>query len=240
MNKLMKPSRIFSHAGLHHSSYMQLEFYVEIMCALANMTAADPPAPAPLPKSGERFAPSHVQRLRFFASLYAPSPYPSNLLQLNPVPPMWCVVPAQEHHLMWREILAAFPDKEAVLTEALLTRATEILHVAERAEYFPEHIDYHSAQWTHKYLDHRARALISAHYVLLVQYCMATQRDGRFAYVVQATVHASQRSHRRHFPRIIFDALPPPKPFRWHSAACSCENGCVLIVSVHSADSVQR
>lgn len=53
MNKFIKPSRIFSHAGLHHGGYPDLEFKAEILCALANMHAAGPPTPAPLAKSAE-------------------------------------------------------------------------------------------------------------------------------------------------------------------------------------------
>ena len=242
MNKFIKPSRIFSHAGLHHGGYPDLEFKAEILCALANMHAAGPPTPAPLAKSGERFAPSHVLRLKFFASLYAPPLYPSNLLKLNPVPSVWHATPAPEHLRMWRDILAAFPNEESVLSEALYEHAKQLLHDAKRADYLPEQIDYMKAVWTHQYPDHRAQALVSAHYVLLIQFCMAHRvvppRDGRFAYFVQATVHASQRSHHRHFPRIAFDVTPPPKPFRWHSAACSCEDGCVPCIPQAQANSL--
>lgn len=242
MNKFIKLSRIFSHAGLHHAGYLDLEFYVEILCALGNMRAADPPTPAPLAKSGERFTLSHLLRLHLFASLYRPPPVPSNLLKLNPVPPMWPATPAQEHLRMWRDILAAFPNEESVLSEALSEHAKQLLHDAKRAEYLPQQVDYLNAVWTHRYLDHRARALVSTHYVLLIQFCMAHRvvppQDGRFAYYVQATVHASQRSHHRHFPRIAFDVMPPPKPFRWHSAACSCEDGCVPCIVQARAHSV--
>lgn len=88
-----------------------------------------------------------------------------------------------------------------MLSEALYEHAKQLLHDAKRADYLPEQIDYMKAVWTHQYPDHRAQALVSAHYVLLIQFCMAHRvvppRDGRFAYFVQATVHASQRSHHR-------------------------------------------
>lgn len=229
MNRFMKPSRIFSHAGIPHAAYEDLEFYVEIMCALANMRADDPPFIAPTSKSGYLSSP-HVQlRLAFFRSLYVLAHPPTNLLHLNPPPSELCAPASPSLEQLWRQILSVFPDDMDSLGAALTARAAQTLADVRYSEYFPSEINYSHAQWTHKYPDHRATALHLSHYVLLIEICMRSYKDGRFGYFIQGTVHPSQRSTRRHFPRIAFNALPPPRPFALHSAVCSCEDGCVRV-----------
>lgn len=221
----MKSTRPFAHSGLHHRTYADLEFYVEIMCALANKTAADPQTALPACSSDHARSQRVQSRLQFFHDLYVPSTLPMNLLRFDPPPNELCAAPAPSHVQDWQFMLASFPSKVEDIGELLAARAQHILRTANRSEYFPALIDYASAKWSHKYPDHRADALHEAHYVLLVEFLSQRYNDGIYRWVIQATVHPSQRSTRRHFPRIVYDVLQPRRPFSLHAAQCSCEDG---------------
>lgn len=225
MNHFLKLTRTFSHYGLPHTELGNLEFYVEIMCALANKAARDrhrsAPPPTPMPISDPRLQ----LRLAFFRDIYAPRVPPTNLLNLNPVPADLEGVASPEHAELWDGIISVFPSTELEVAGMLRVRAEYLLHHAHRLDYYAPTIDYAHARWTHHFPDHRARALFDAHYVLLVSFCRNTLKDGRFGYVIQGTVHPSQRSTQRHYPRISFAYLPPPSPFALDTSQCSCEDG---------------
>jgi hypothetical protein len=240
MNRFLKLSRFFSHSGVLHSTYADLEFYVEILCGLANMPCAPSPSAQPAATEISIFDALSTQRykyrLNFFHSLYCPTHSSLNLLQLNPVPSELTTSADHSQSQMWHAILSALPTGAATVFSAFRARAEHLLHAAQRPEYHAKSLNYAHATWTHPYPDHRAQALYDSHYVLLLEFCKHAQPNGLFGYYIQGTVHPSQRSIRRHFPRISFNSTPPPSPFALSSQQCSCEDGCAQRTHVRTTD----
>lgn len=138
------------------------------------------------------------------------------------------LAPPESLQALWSLLMENFPTDSSVIKSLLTARAQRILHKVSGSEYCSEQLNYARATWTHEYPDHRAEALVRAHYVLMLQLCAKRVPSGRAELFVQAVVHPSERNQLCHYSRISVWQTPRNEPFALLSARCSCEDGCVL------------
>jgi hypothetical protein len=193
--------RAFTHSGLPHATLWQMEYFADIMCALANAHHLWQDAQAHVLGIDIPDIHVHLARMREFARLHARAP--SSLE--HELFPVQHAEPSSDHAEVWQCVLDSLPHK-----------------------YGSNLIDYERVKWTHTFPDDRARQLCLSHYVLLLEFGIASLSDCSNYIYVQATMHPSQRNHLLHCVQISYRnvAIPPgPEAFELHSSGCSCEDG---------------
>lgn len=222
----MKLYRDFSHGGLAHSVLDSLEWFMEIMCAMANVAVVCPfgqlPAPGIAP-SGK----THSLRLDFFDELYSKHQTYAPLIDYSQQAARLAMQPQESLRALWDVLIGNVPSDLNIIKQLLKARAEHILHGIAGDKYCSQVLQYSKAVWTHEYPDRRAYALVHAHYVQLVQLCSRPTDSGRAELFVQAVVHPSERNALVHYARISMWQTPRSEPFSLLSSTCSCEDGYV-------------
>lgn len=230
----MKLHRDFSHSGLSHSELHNLEWFVEIMCAMANVPVVCPFGQLPHPG----IAPStntHHLRLDFFAELYSKHRQLVPLIDFSLCAAKVATQPLESLRALWDLLMENVPSDVNIIKTVLKARTQRILHKVSGDVYCSAQLSYAKAVWTHDYPDRRAYALVHAHYVLLVQLCSKAVHTGRSELFVQAVVHPSERNTLMHYARISMWQTLRNEPFSLLSSRCSCEDGYVSMFFVNSA-----
>lgn len=204
---------------------------VEIMCAMANVPLVCPFHEMPHPGLTPR-RDLHFLRFDFFAELYSTHQLRLPLIDFSQRAMRTALQPPDSLQALWNLLMENLPTKSSAIKSLLKGRAERILHDVSGSNYCSEQLDYKRATWTHDYPDHRAEALVSAHYVLLLQLCTKRTPSGRAELFVQAVVHPSERNQLFHYSRISVWQTLRDEPFSLRSARCSCEDGCVPCFSM--------
>lgn len=225
-NREMKLHPDFSHSGLSHSELRSLEFFVEIMCAMANVPHVCPFQQMPHPSITPSKDVFH-HRLDFFANLYSKQHKHTPLIDFSLKATRVAEKPSETLSALWDLLMEIIPSDLNVIKRFLKEHAQSILHSTKGDVYCSELLDYSKAIWTHDFIDHRAHALVRSHYVLLVQLCSKPAPNGRSQVFVQAVVHPSVRSTLIHVARISMWQTLRNEPFSLLSSKCSCEDGYV-------------
>jgi hypothetical protein len=169
----------------------------------------------------------HCLRFDFFAELYSTHQLRAPLIDFSQRAMRTALPPPDSLQALWNLLMENFPNNSSVIKSLLKARAERILHKVSGSDYCSKQLDYKRAIWTHEYPDHRAEALVFAHYVLLLQLCAKRTLSGRAELFVQAVVHPSERNQLSHYSRISVWQTLRNEPFSLLSARCSCEDGCV-------------
>ena len=228
-NRFVKLHRAFTHSGSPHAALWQMEYFVDIMCALANVhhfwrSAQGHSLVIDIPDLHV-----HLARMRHFVQLFLRSA--SSLdLELYPKQP---TQPSSDRLDAWQCVLDSLPHTQDVndaINRVLTLRAEALLHRTPADKYGDNLINYERIKWTHTFPDERAKQLCLSHYVLLLEFCIESLPDCSHHIYVQAAVHPSQRNYLLHYARISYRNLatpPRPEAFELHSSGCSCEDGYV-------------
>ena len=231
----MKVHRDFSHGGLSHSELSSLEWFVEIMCAVANVHAVCPFGPWPHPGITPS-TPTHHLRLEFFAELYSKHQC-APLIDFSMYATRTAAQPPESLRALWDVVMENLPCGTNIIKSLLKERAEHILHSISGDVYCSKQLQYSKAVWTHEYPDRRAHALVRAHYIQLVQLCAKPARNGRAELFVQAVVHPSERNTLVHHARISMWQTLRNESFSLLSSRCSCEAGYVpLCFALYAAN----
>ena len=107
----------------------------------------------------------------------------------------------------------------------LQAHANHQLKSITKSELAADIIPYSRASWAHLFPDNRADALYRSHYILLVEFCLASEPESGQEYVVQATVHPSMRNYVLHFPTLYLPVKSSHGGFSMNKHTCSCEDG---------------
>ena len=230
----MKLHRDFSHSGLSHSELHSLEWFVEIMCAMANVPVVCPFGQLPHPG----IAPStdtHRFRLDFFTELYSKHRQCAPLIDFSLRAARVAMQPPESLQALWELLMENMPSDINVIKTLLKERAQCILHKITGDVYCSKQLEYAKAVWTHDYPDRRAYALVHAHYILLVQLCSKSAPNGRSELFVQAAIHPSERNTLIHYARISMWQTLRNESFSLLSSRCSCEDGYAAVLCVNTA-----
>jgi len=220
----MKLHRDFAHSGLSHAELQNLEWIIEIMCAVANVPIVCPFQQLPQPGLTPS-AVSHQFRLDFFADLYSKDRRHMPLIDFSLCAAKVSMQPPDSLRALWNILLQNFPTDISSIKSLLMQRAERILRAISGENYCSKQLQYSKAAWTHEYPDRRARALVRSHYVQLVQLCSKPTLDGRSELFVQAAVHPSERNSLVHYARISTWQTLRGEGFSLLTSQCSCEDG---------------
>lgn len=169
-------------------------------------------------------------RFDFFAELYSKHRLCTPLIDFSQRAIRTALQPPDSLQALWNVLMENVPRDESVIKAVLRGRAQGILHKVSGSVYCSEELDYTKAAWTHEYPDHRAEALVHAHFVLLLQLYARPVPSGRTELFVQAVVHPSERNQLLHYCRVSMWQSLHNEPFSLLSARCSCEEGCVAFL----------
>ena len=239
-NRFVKLHQSFTHSGLAHATLWQMEFFVEIMCALANAHEYWRKDSSHKVRTDILDLQVHIERAHYFSQLMSRSP--SSLETF--LHPAHTVAPDSDRAEAWKCALDSIPHTkhcDASINCVLTHRAVELLRRTSSDKYGSPLFDYGRATWTHKFPDERAKHLCLAHYVLLLEFAIAPLVESSRLIYVQATIHPSQRNHLIHYALISYRLVPVTpsvESFELHSSGCSCEGGyaCLLADAVSSSD----
>lgn len=170
-------------------------------------------------------------RFDFFAKLYSKHRVCIPLIDFSQRAIHTALQPPDSLQALWNVLLENFPANESVISTVLLARAQSILRKVSGSVYCSEELNYTKAVWTHEYPDHRAEALVRAHFVLMLQLCARPAPSGRSELFVQAVVHPSERNQLSHYSRVSMWQSLRSEQFSLLSARCSCEDGYAAILS---------
>lgn len=226
-NHALKLRRNFTHSGLSHAELSSLEWFVEIMCAMANVPLVCPFHTRPPAGLAPRKELYHL-RLDFFAGLYSKRRLHPPLIDFSQRAARIAMQPPDSLLALWDLLIKNVPSKLEFIEARFRERAQHILHHVSGDEYCSKELNYSKATWMHNCPDRRAAALVHAHYVLLVQLCAKPRHTGRVELFVQALVHTSMRNGLTHYARISVWQTLQDEQFSLLSARCTCEDGFVL------------
>ena len=206
-----------------------MEYFVDIMCALANAHHFWRDAQGHLLVVDIPDLHVHLTRMRHFVQLYSRT---ASSLELE-LYPKQLTQPSSDRMDAWQCVLDSLPhtqDGNDAIDRVLTRKAEALLHRTPADKYASNLIDYARAKWTHTFPDERAKQLCLSHYVLLLEFGLESLPDCSHRIYVQAALHPSQRNYLLHYARVSYPNLatpPSPDAFELHSSGCSCEDGYV-------------
>lgn len=221
-NRFIRLHHAYTHSSFPYRTHYDLEWYVEILCGIANMHVICGPNKhldlGALPGWA-----AQRERLLFFRDVYYPPSSP-DALSLRPRAE---AVPAIPHQQMWGLFQRYFPATDDEFARALCEHAQGQLRKVQSTVLGGAAIPYHAATWTHRFPDKRAKNLMKAHCILFIEFGLPID-DGPPSALIQGTVHPSERNYCLHYPtlRIPLNAKPPAFALSEHT--CSCADGYVL------------